>query len=127
MIFGTAGTSRFRFGFAITSTCASCSPPRAANGLANLNTAAILGYFLAFGLMGLWHGIELHYIVYGLYQATLLSGFHIFPDWNKTRHYWRDGFLSNALAIFITFHFRLLRFAHFFGTHRCCAVAALFG
>jgi len=71
----------------------------------SLNTAAILGYFLAFGLMGLWHGIEPHYIIYGLYQATLLSGFHIFSDWNKTRHYWRDGFLSNALAVFITFHF----------------------
>ena len=40
----------------------------------SINTAAILGYFLAFGLMGLWHGIEPHYIVYGLYQATLLSG-----------------------------------------------------
>jgi membrane protein involved in D-alanine export len=71
----------------------------------SLNTAAILGYFLAFGLMGLWHGIELHYIVYGFYQATLLSGFHIFSDWNKSRHYWREGFLSNALAVFITFHF----------------------
>src|SRR5256885_6842404 len=56
-------------------------------------------------LMGLWHGIEPHYIIYGLYQATLLSGFHIFSDWNKTRHYWHDGFLSNALAVFITFHF----------------------
>jgi membrane protein involved in D-alanine export len=71
----------------------------------SLNTAAILGYFLAFGLMGLWHGIEPHYIVYGLYQATLLSGFHIFSTWNKTRRYWRDGLLSNALAVFITFHF----------------------
>lgn len=32
VIFGTAGTSRFRFGFAITSTCGSCSPLRGANG-----------------------------------------------------------------------------------------------
>ena len=71
----------------------------------SMHTAAILGYFLAFGLMGLWHGIELHYIFYGLYQATLLSGFHIFSDWNKSRHFWHEGFLSNALAVFITFHF----------------------
>jgi membrane protein involved in D-alanine export len=71
----------------------------------SLNTAAILGYFLAFGLMGLWHGIELHYIIYGLYQATLLSGFHIFSDWNKRHRFWRDGLLSNAFAIFITFNF----------------------
>ncbi len=70
----------------------------------SMDTAAILGYFLAFGLMGLWHGIEPHYILYGLYQATLLSGFHIFSSWNKAHRYWRDGLLSNALAIFITFH-----------------------
>ena len=72
---------------------------------ASKHTAAILGYFLAFGLMGLWHGIEPHYIVYGLYQATLLSAFHIFSSWNKQRRHWRDGPLSHALAIFITFHF----------------------
>ena len=71
----------------------------------SMQTAAILGYFLAFGLMGLWHGIEPHYIVYGLYQATLLSGFHIFSDWNKAHRYWGDGLLSKALAVFITFHF----------------------
>ena len=71
----------------------------------SMHTAAILGYFLAFGLMGLWHGIEPHYIVYGLYQATLLSAFHIFSTWNKANRYWRDGVLSNALAVFITFHF----------------------
>jgi membrane protein involved in D-alanine export len=71
---------------------------------ASKHTAAILGYFLAFGLMGLWHGIEPHYIVYGLYQATLLSVFHIFSNWNKERRYWPNGPLSRALAVFITFH-----------------------
>ena len=55
--------------------------------------------------MGLWHGIEPHYIIYGLYQATLLSVFHVFSTWNKVHHYWREGPLSNALGIFITFHF----------------------
>jgi membrane protein involved in D-alanine export len=69
-----------------------------------MHTAAILGYFLAFGLMGLWHGIEPHYIVYGLYMATLLSAFHIFSSWKKVGQYWREGPLWNALAIFITFN-----------------------
>jgi len=84
----------------------------------SMHTAAILGYFLAFGLMGLWHGIEPHYIIYGLYQATLLSGFHIFSNWNKAQRYWRDGLLSNALAVFITFHsvcFGLLIFSGHIG------------
>jgi membrane protein involved in D-alanine export len=70
----------------------------------NMHTAAILGYFLAFGLMGLWHGIEPHYIVYGLYQATLLSAFHIFSSWKKVHQQWREGLLWNALAVFITFN-----------------------
>jgi membrane protein involved in D-alanine export len=70
----------------------------------NLNTAAILGYFLAFGLMGLWHGIELHYILYGLYMATLLSAFHVFSSWKKAHHYWREGPFWHALAVFITFN-----------------------
>lgn len=70
----------------------------------SLHTAAILGYFLAFGLMGLWHGIEPHYIVYGLYQATLLSAFHLFSSWKKARHYWREGPFWDALALFVTFN-----------------------
>jgi membrane protein involved in D-alanine export len=70
----------------------------------SMHTAAILGYFLAFGLMGLWHGIEPHYILYGLYMATLLSIFHIFSSWKKVHHHWREGPLWNALAVFITFN-----------------------
>ena len=70
----------------------------------SMQTAAILGYFLAFGLMGLWHGIEARYILYGLYMATLLSVFHIFSSWKKVHRYWREGPLWNALAIFITFN-----------------------
>jgi membrane protein involved in D-alanine export len=82
----------------------------------SMHTAAILGYFLAFGLMGLWHGIEPHYIVYGLYQATLLSGFHIFSSWKK---HWRGGPLWNAFALFITFNavcFGMLIFSGRIGT-----------
>ena len=37
-------------------------------------TASYLGYFLTFGLMGLWHGPQLRYILYGLYHASLLVG-----------------------------------------------------
>jgi membrane protein involved in D-alanine export len=72
---------------------------------ANKEVAPIAGYFLAFGLMGLWHGPEVHYIVYGFYQAMLLSAFHIFSRWNKVHRYWRDGLVSRALAVSITFQF----------------------
>jgi membrane protein involved in D-alanine export len=72
---------------------------------AHKEVAPIAGYFLAFGLMGLWHGPELHYIAYGFYQAVLLSAFHIFSRWSKVHRYWRDGLASRVLAIFITFQF----------------------
>ena len=71
----------------------------------SMHTAAILGYFLAFGLMGLWHGIEPHYIIYGLYQATLLSAFHVYSSRKKDRGRLRASPLRRALAVFITFQF----------------------
>jgi membrane protein involved in D-alanine export len=88
---------------------------------AHKEVAPIVGYFLAFGLMGLWHGPELHYIVYGFYQAVLLSAFHIFSRWGKVHRYWRDGLVSRALAVFITFNavcFGLLIFSGRIGAAR---------
>lgn len=68
------------------------------------NTASYLGFFLSFGLMGLWHGTALHYIVYGLYQASLLSGYEFFSRWNKRRHWWGEGGLWRLASIFLTAH-----------------------
>jgi membrane protein involved in D-alanine export len=73
--------------------------------IANRHLTAIIGYFLAFGLMGLWHGIEPHFIIYGIYQATLLSGFHLFSEWSKNRGWRTNGRLWRAAAVFLTFHF----------------------
>jgi membrane protein involved in D-alanine export len=73
--------------------------------IANRDLTAIIGYFLSFGLMGLWHGIEPHFIIYGIYQATLLSAFHIFSEWKKIRAWPINGPLWRAGAVFATFHF----------------------
>ncbi len=54
-------------------------------------TASYLGFFLTFGLMGLWHGIEPYYLLYGLYHATLLVGHDLFTRWNKPRRVWGNG------------------------------------
>ena len=72
---------------------------------ASKHTAAIVGYFLAFGLMGLWHGIEPHYIIYGLYQAALLSAFHLYTNRKKATRPIRDSPWRRALAVFLTFNF----------------------
>jgi membrane protein involved in D-alanine export len=78
------------------------------------HTAAILAYYLSFGLMGLWHGIAPHYILYGLYHGTLLSGYDIFSRWNKKRQLWKSGPLWSAASVLLTFHafaFGLLLFS----------------
>ncbi len=79
----------------------------------NKHTASYLGLFLTFGLMGIWHGTEWYYILYGLYHATLLSAYDWFARWNKTRH-WLSGRGSGVVNILLTFHaiaFGLLLFS----------------
>jgi len=46
-------------------------------------TASTTGYFVSFGLMGLWHGTTAYYLLYGLYQAILMSVFDAFTRWRK--------------------------------------------
>ena len=68
-------------------------------------TASDLAYFVSFGLMGIWHGIAPHYIIYGLYHATLMCSYDVYHRWKK-KNPTRLTFLSNVwVARCITFHF----------------------
>ena len=78
-------------------------------------TASYLGLFLTFGLMGLWHGIEPYYLLYGLYHGTLLVGYELFTRWNKPRRVWGNGPLWRAAGILVTFHLVCLGFLLFSG------------
>jgi membrane protein involved in D-alanine export len=78
-------------------------------------TASYLGFFLAFGLMGLWHGIEPYYLLYGVYHGGLLVGHDLFIRWNKTRRVWRDGRVWRAAGTLLTFHLVCLGFLLFSG------------
>jgi membrane protein involved in D-alanine export len=78
-------------------------------------TASYLGFFLGFGLMGLWHGIEPYYLLYGLYHGGLLVGHDLFTRWNKTRRVWRDGPIWRAAGTLVTFHLVCLGFLLFSG------------
>jgi membrane protein involved in D-alanine export len=66
--------------------------------------ASYLGFFLGFGLMGLWHGTAVHFVIYGLYHAALLVGHDLFVRWNKQRRLWGDGPLWRAAGVALTFH-----------------------
>jgi membrane protein involved in D-alanine export len=78
-------------------------------------TASHLGFFLTFGLMGLWHGIEPYYLLYGLYHGALLVGHDRFTRWNKTRQVWGNGPLWRAAGTLVTFHLVCLGFLLFSG------------
>jgi membrane protein involved in D-alanine export len=78
------------------------------------HTASYLGLFLTFGLMGLWHGLSRHYILYGLFHAALLSGYDWFARWNKEWQWWGSGRWQTGADILLTFHsiaFGLLLFS----------------
>lgn len=50
--------------------------------------AAEAGYIINMGIMGLWHGITLDYILYGIYHGLLLAGFEEFqrtPFYKKSK------------------------------------------
>ena len=78
------------------------------------HTASYCGLFLTFGIMGVWHGLSFHYILYGFYHAALLSFYDWFARWNKTRKLLGESFaqiLFNRLATFHAIAFGLLLFS----------------
>jgi membrane protein involved in D-alanine export len=78
------------------------------------HTASYCGLFLTFGIMGVWHGLTLHYILYGLYHAALLSGYDWFARWNKQRKFLGESALQIFANRLLTFHaiaFGLLLFS----------------
>ncbi|MCB8817226.1 D-alanyl-lipoteichoic acid biosynthesis protein DltB [Desulfosporosinus shakirovi] len=81
----------------------------------NRYTASYVGYLLLFGIMGVWHGTQLQYVLYGLYHAGLMIGFDFLDRKNKTRKYWGTGRIWDLSAILVTFHFVMFGFLIFSG------------
>ncbi|BBD90573.1 DltB membrane protein [Staphylococcus caprae] len=74
-----------------------------------------MAFFLNFFIMGVWHGLEVYYIVYGLYHAALFIGYGYYERWRKKHpSRWQNGF-TTALSIIITFHFVTFGFLIFSG------------
>jgi len=81
----------------------------------NKYTASYLGYLISFGLMGLWHGTQIFYLLYGFYQGILL----ILTDYyqRKSLFYkkYRNSWPMVAISILITFHLICFGFLIFSG------------
>ncbi|TGE33818.1 D-alanyl-lipoteichoic acid biosynthesis protein DltB [Desulfosporosinus sp. Sb-LF] len=81
----------------------------------NRYTASYVGYFLLFGVMGVWHGTQLRYILYGLYHAGLMIGFDFLDRKNRTWKFWGKGPVWDLFAIVVTLHFVMFGFLIFSG------------
>lgn len=74
-----------------------------------------VAFFLNFFIMGIWHGLEVYYIAYGLYHALLFIGYGYYERWRKNHPpRWQNGF-TTAISILITFHFVAFGFLIFSG------------
>ena len=68
------------------------------------HVASHVGIVLAMGLMGLWHGAQWQYVLYGLYQAALLVGHDVFARRIAGRLPRLPVAVRRPVAILITFH-----------------------
>jgi membrane protein involved in D-alanine export len=71
--------------------------------------------YVTFMLMGIWHGLSLRYVTYGLYHGTLLSGHAIFVERRKNRQRSPPTPLWKIASVIITFHCVALGFLIFSG------------
>jgi membrane protein involved in D-alanine export len=62
-----------------------------------------LGFTVSMGLMGVWHGLQWHYIVYGFYHAALMVGIEYLGRWNKEKKVWGTGPVFRWAGVFVTF------------------------
>ncbi|MFD3447544.1 D-alanyl-lipoteichoic acid biosynthesis protein DltB [Microbacteriaceae bacterium 4G12] len=74
-----------------------------------------IGFFLNFFIMGVWHGLHVHYIIYGLYHALLFILFDWFERKNKKLKIWPKNKFTHVVAIIITFHVVCFGFLIFSG------------
>ena len=70
----------------------------------NRHLASHVGLVLALGLMGLWHGTQWQYVLYGLYHGVLLVGHDVFSRRIAPRLPHLPGFLRVPLSVLVTFH-----------------------
>jgi membrane protein involved in D-alanine export len=72
--------------------------------LGNRYLASYIGYLLTMGAMGCWHGLQPHYIAYGLYHAVMLIGNDYLSRWNRRRRLVPDTPATRLLGGLLTFH-----------------------
>ena len=81
----------------------------------NRYVASYIGFGLSMGLMGLWHGFAMQYLVYGVYHAVLLIGHDLFSRWNARHQVWQGSLLWRGAGVLVTSQFVCFGFLIFSG------------
>ena len=81
----------------------------------NKMAIASVAFMINMFVMGVWHGLESNYIVYGLYHGVLLSLCEIFQKKSKFYKAHKKDKWFIALSWFITFNLVMLGFFIFSG------------
>jgi membrane protein involved in D-alanine export len=81
----------------------------------NRHLASHVGIMLALGLMGLWHGTQWQYLLYGLYHGALLVGHDVFSRRIAPRLPRLPAFFRGPVSVLVTFHAVAVGFLLFSG------------
>lgn len=79
-----------------------------------LNGAAV-GLILNMTLMGVWHGLEKHYVIYGIYHGILLALTEIYQKKSKFYKKYKDFIWYKTISWFVTLNFVMFGFLIFSG------------
>jgi membrane protein involved in D-alanine export len=83
--------------------------------LKNKYDLSYIAYLITMGTMGIWHGLEIHYILYGLYHGILLA----LTDHYQRKSAWfksvKNNRMWNIVFVIITFHLICFGFLIFSG------------
>ena len=81
----------------------------------NRYTASYIGYMITMGTMGIWHGTEIYYILYGLYHGILIISTDYFQRHNSLYKKYKNNRLWTAFSTLVTFHLICFGFLLFSG------------
>ncbi|MGK0576202.1 D-alanyl-lipoteichoic acid biosynthesis protein DltB [Macrococcus capreoli] len=74
-----------------------------------------IGFMINFMVMGIWHGIEWFYILYGLYHGILFVLYGYYEQWKKKHPVKIPVKVMDVIGIIVTFHIVAFGFLIFSG------------
>ncbi|NEZ47912.1 D-alanyl-lipoteichoic acid biosynthesis protein DltB [Clostridium niameyense] len=74
------------------------------NRFKNRYTASYIGFFITMLVMGIWHGVYIHYLIYGVYEGILLAGTDYFQKNSKFYKRNKKKKWYKYVSVFVTFN-----------------------